>query len=141
LNIRLDLSFLPNELRSSIIRNIKTALRSQNNLFGITETKSNSMTSDRKENREVSFTDDTDQLYTVQWVNGSLKDFKLFVENILRNNYDGYMIAEDTDTINTLTILKQGDVEQFGMYMCSHCGTFFKSIEEKTVHERIHYFM
>jgi hypothetical protein len=141
LNIRLDLSFLPNELRSSIIRNIKTALRSQNNLFGITETKSNSMTSDRKENREVSFTDDTDQLYTVQWVNGSLKDFKLFMENILRNNYDGYMIAEDTDTINTLTILKQGDVEQFGMYMCSHCGTFFKSIEEKTVHERIHYFM
>jgi hypothetical protein len=141
LNIRLDLSFLPNELRSSIIRNIKTALRSQNNLFGITETKSNSMTSDRKENREVSFTDDTDQLYTVQWVNGSLKDFKLFVENILRNNYDGYMIAEDTDTINTLTILKQGDVEQFGMYMCSHCGTFFKSIDEKTVHERIHYFM
>jgi hypothetical protein len=141
LNIRLDLSFLPNELRSSIIRNIKTALRSQNNLFGITETKSNSMTSDRKENREVGFTDDTDQLYTVQWVNGSLKDFKLFVENILRNNYDGYMIAEDTDTINTLTILKQGDVEQFGMYMCSHCGTFFKSIEEKTVHERIHYFM
>jgi hypothetical protein len=141
LNIRRDLSFLPNELRSSIIRNIKTALRSQNNLFGITETKSNSMTSDRKENREVSFTDDTDQLYTVQWVNGSLKDFKLFVENILRNNYDGYMIAEDTDTINTLTILKQGDVEQFGMYMCSHCGTFFKSIEEKTVHERIHYFM
>ena len=99
------------------------------------------MTSDRKENREVSFTDDTDQLYTVQWVNGSLKDFKLFVENILRNNYDGYMIAEDTDTINTLTILKQGDVEQFGMYMCSHCGTFFKSIEEKTVHERNHYFM
>jgi hypothetical protein len=141
LNIRLDLSFLPNELRSSIIRNIKTALRSQNNLFGITETKSNSMTSDRKENREVGFTDDTDQQYTVQWVNGSLKDFKLFVENILRNNYDGYMIAEDTDTINTLTILKQGDVEQFGMYMCSHCGTFFKSIEEKTVHERIHYFM
>jgi hypothetical protein len=141
LNIRLDLSFLPNELRSSIIRNIKTALRSQNNLFGITETKSNSMTSDRKENREVSFTDDTDQLYTVQWVNGSLKDFKPFVENILRNNYNGYMIAEDTDTINTLTILKQGDVEQFGMYMCSHCGTFFKSIEEKTVHERIHYFM
>ena len=99
------------------------------------------MTSDRKENREVGFTDDTDQLYTVQWVNGSLKDFKLFVEKILRNNYDGYMIAEDTDTINTLTVLKQGDVEQFGMYMCSHCGTFFKSIEERAVHERIHYFM
>ena len=141
MNIRLDLSFLPIELRSSIIRNIKTALRSQNNLVGIPETKSNSMTLDRNENRVVGFTDETDRLYTVQWVNGSLKDFKLFVENILRSNYDGYIMAEDTDAINTLTILKQGDVEQFGMHMCSHCGTFFKSIEERTVHERIHYFM
>jgi len=141
LNIKLDLSFLPIELSSSIIRNIKKELSSQNNVIGITETKSNSMTSDRNENRVVGFTDDTDQLYTVRWVNGSLKDFKLFVENILRNNYDEYMVAEDTEAINTLTILKQGDVEQFGMHMCSHCGTFFKSIEERTVHERIHYFM
>lgn len=132
---------MPIELSSSIIRNIKEELSSQNNVIGITETKSNSMTSDRNENRVVGFTDNTDQLYTVRWVNGSLKDFKLFVENILRNNYDEYMVAEDTEAINTLTILKQGDVEQFGMHMCSHCGTFFKSIEERTVHERIHYFM
>ncbi|MGA7370500.1 MAG: hypothetical protein WBX01_15325 [Nitrososphaeraceae archaeon] len=141
MNIRLDLSFLPIELRSSIIENIKTELNSQNKVIGITKTKSNSMTSDRNENRIIGFTDDTDQLYTVRWVNGSLKDFKLFVENILRNNYDEYMVAEDTEAINTLTILKQGDVEQFGMHLCSHCGTFFKSIEERTVHERIHYFM
>lgn len=141
MNIKLDLSFLPIELSSSIIRNIKEELSSQNNVIGITETKSNSMTSDRNENRVVGFTDNTDQLYTVRWVNGSLKDFKLFVENILRNNYDEYMVAEDTEAINTLTILKQGDVEQFGMHMCSHCGAFFKSIEERTVHERIHYFM
>jgi hypothetical protein len=141
LNIRLDLSFLPVELRSSIIGNIKIELNSQNNGIGITETKLNSMTSDRNENRVVGLTDDTHQMYTVRWVNGSFKDFKLFVENILRNNYDEYMVAEDTEAINTLTILKQGDVEQFGMHMCSHCGTFFKSIEEKTVHERIHYFM
>jgi hypothetical protein len=141
LNIKLNLSYLPLELRSSIIASIKTELGSQDNLIGITETKSKSMISDRNENKIVSFTDDTDQLYTVRWVNGSLKDFKLFVENILRNNYDEYMVAEDTESAETLTILKQGDVEQFGMYICSHCGTFFKSIEERTVHERIHYFM
>jgi hypothetical protein len=141
LNIKLNLSFLPIELRSSFIGNIKTELSSQDNLIGITETKSNSMISDRNENKIVGFADDTDQLYTIRWINGSLKDFKLFVENILRDNYDEYMVAEDTEAINTLTILKQGDVEQFGMYMCSHCGTFFKSIEERTVHERIHYFM
>jgi hypothetical protein len=135
----LDLSFLPIELRSSIIRNISKALSSQNSVIGIKE--SNSMASDRNENGVVSVTDDNDPLYIVQWVNGSLKDFKLFVENILRIDYDGYMVAEDIETVDTLTILKQGDVEQFGVHMCSHCGTFFKSIEERTVHERIHYFI
>jgi hypothetical protein len=139
LNIKLDLSFLPIELRSSIIRNISKALSSQNSVIGIKET--NSMASDRNENGVVSATDDNDPLYIVQWVNGSLKDFKLFVENILRIDYVGYMVAEDIETVDTLTILKQGDVEQFGVHMCSHCGTFFKSIEERTVHERIHYFI
>jgi hypothetical protein len=139
LNIKLDLSFLPIELRSSIIRNISKALSSQNSVIGIKET--NSMASDRNENGVVSVTYDNDPLYIVQWVNGSLKDFKLFVENILRIDYDGYMVAEDIETVDTLTILKQGDVEQFGVHMCSHCGTFFKSIEERTVHERIHYFI
>ena len=139
MNIKLDLSFLPIELRSSIIRNISKALSSQNSVIGIKET--NSMASDRNENGVVSAMDDNDPLYIVQWVNGSLKDFKLFVENILRIDYDGYMVAEDIETVDTLTILKQGDVEQFGVHMCSHCGTFFKSIEERTVHERIHYFI
>lgn len=139
MNIKLDLSFLPIELRSSIIRNISKALSSQNSVIGIKET--NSMASDRNENGVVSVTDDNDPLYIVQWVNGSLKDFKLFVENILRIDYVGYMVAEDIETVDTLTILKQGDVEQFGVHMCSHCGTFFKSIEERTVHERIHYFI
>lgn len=141
MNIKLDLSFLSIEIRSSIIGNIKTELSSQSNVMGIIEAKSNSMASDRNKNRIVGFAVDTDQLYTVQWVNGSLKDFKLFVESILRNNYDEYMVAEDAESADTLTILKQGDVEQFGMYVCSHCGTFFKSIEERAVHERIHYFM
>ncbi|MFY9966797.1 MAG: C2H2-type zinc finger protein [Nitrososphaeraceae archaeon] len=141
MNIKLDLSFVPLDLRSSIMRSIKTELSSQDNLTGNTKTKMNSMTFDKNENRVAGLADDTDQLYIIRWINGSLKDFKLFVENILRDNYDEYMVAEDTEAINTLTILKQGDVEQFGMYMCSHCGTFFKSTEERTVHERIHYFM
>jgi hypothetical protein len=141
LNIKLDLSFLPIELRSSIKRDISKALSRQNNAIGIIETKSNSRTPDSNENGVGSVTNDNDQLYIVRWVNGSLKDFKLFVENILRNDYEGYMVAEDTETVDTLTILKQGDVEQFGVHMCSHCGTFFKSVEERTVHERIHYFI
>lgn len=137
----MDLSFLPIELRSSIKRSISKALSRQNNVIGFTETKSSSMTADSTENEVVRVTDDNDRLCICRWVDGSLKDFKLFVEDILRNYYHGYMVAEDTETVDTLTILKQGDVEQFGVHMCSHCGTFFKSTKERTVHERIHYFI
>ena len=134
LNIKLDLSFLPAELRASIIRDIEIELSSQ-------EPKSGSIILGRLENKEVGSTDHSCPLYTIRWDSGSLKEFKSFLENILRNNYEEYMVAEDTSETNTLTILKQGDVEQFGMYMCTHCGTFFKSIEERTLHEKIHYFM
>lgn len=59
----------------------------------------------------------------------------------MRIDYDGYMVAEDIETVDTLTILKQDDVEQFGVHMCSHYGTFFKRVKERTLHERIHYFV
>ena len=121
--------------------NINTKLSVQDNLIGVTKPKSNSMIPDNNEIRIGGCADGSDQLYPVRWVNGSLKDFKLFVENMLKNNYGEYVVAENTESADTLTILKQGDVEQFGMYICSHCGTFFKSIEERTLHERIHYFM
>jgi hypothetical protein len=134
LNIKLDLSFLPTEIRASIIKNIQKELSSP-------ESKSSSTILGWLENKEVGSTNGSDSLYTVWWASGSLHEFKSFLENILLNNYEEYMVAEDTSKINTLTILKQGDVEQFGMYMCTHCGTFFKSIEERTLHERIHYFM
>lgn len=123
MDIKLDVSFLPTEIRSSIIKNVQAELS-------------------QIENMKVEFTEDSGRLYIVRWASESLKDFKYFLENILRNNHcEDYVVAEDTTEINTITILKQGDVEQFGMHMCTHCGTILKSVEEKAIHEKIHYFM
>lgn len=123
MDIKLDVSFLPTEIRSSIIKNVQAELS-------------------QIENMKVEFTIDSGRLYIVRWASESLKEFKYFLENILRNNHcEDYVVAEDTTEINTITILKQGDVEQFGMHMCTHCGTIFKSVEEKAIHEKIHYFM
>ena len=61
MNIKLDLSFVPLDLRSSIMRSIKTELSSQDNLTGNTKTKMNSMTFDKIENRVAGLADDTDQ--------------------------------------------------------------------------------
>lgn len=59
------------------MRSIKTELSSQDNLTGNTKTKMNSMTFDKNENRVAGLANDTDQLHTFRWINGSLKDFKL----------------------------------------------------------------
>ena len=42
---------------------------------------------------------------------------------------------------NPVTILREGDLEQFGIYFCKHYGTVFKSIDEQVFHERNHYFV
>lgn len=73
---------------------------------------------------------------------GSLDDLKSTLERILaRSGLDDFIVYEDTETENTLAILKDGDVEQFGIYICNHCGMIFGSMDEKIIHERIHYFM
>jgi hypothetical protein len=41
----------------------------------------------------------------------------------------------------SVAILRKGDLEQFGIYVCKYCGTTFKSIGERVIHERIHYFI
>jgi hypothetical protein len=40
---------------------------------------------------------------------------------------------------NEIAILKNGDIEQLGIYICSHCGMLFKSDVQRTIHQRIHY--
>jgi rubrerythrin len=59
----------------------------------------------------------------------------------VRNHLNNFTIAEDTEVENTVAILREGDLEQFGLYICKHCGTTFKSIDERMLHERIHYFV
>ncbi len=72
----------------------------------------------------------------------SLEDFKNIIENILeKNNLNQFIVVEDTENENTLAIVKEGDIEQFGIYVCSHCGMIFRTEEERIVHERIHYFI
>lgn len=72
----------------------------------------------------------------------SLEELKNFLENTLeKNNLSQFVVVEDTENENTLAIVKEGDIEQFGMHVCGHCGMIFRSEEERVVHERIHYFI
>jgi hypothetical protein len=72
----------------------------------------------------------------------SLEELKNILENTLKiNDLNQFVVVEDTESENTLAVVKEDDMEQFGIYMCSHCGMISGSEEERVVHERIHYFI
>jgi uncharacterized ferredoxin-like protein len=69
------------------------------------------------------------------------KMIKSRLEEILReNNVQDFVVAENTEKENEITLLKKGDLEQLGLYLCTHCGVSFGSEIQRTVHQRIHYF-
>ena len=40
---------------------------------------------------------------------------------------------------NEIAILKSGDLEEIGIFICAHCGTPFQSHEQMMIHQRMHY--
>lgn len=135
--IKLDLSFLNEKVRSVIAKSeeIKSSVidRSSSADSTPTPTISTSVVANQHAYNAI---------ITLDYKKESLEDFKVILRDILaRNHLDEFMIAEDAEVENTVTILRQGDLEQFGIYLCKHCGTVFKSIDEKVLHERIHYFV
>jgi hypothetical protein len=48
--------------------------------------------------------------------------------------------SENTEKENEITLLKKGDIQQLGIYLCTHWGDALGSEIQRTVHKRIHYF-
>jgi rubrerythrin len=112
--IRVDISFLPGDLKYTILNSI--------------EVKSN--LDNQSNNDVIIFTEEN-----------NIQKIKQMMQKILRQNrINAYIVAENSEEENEITILKQGDMEQFGIYICTHCGMSFESEIQRTVHQRIHYF-
>jgi hypothetical protein len=130
---KLDLTFVPDHVRDLLVKYIE--LEPIARVIG--EGKIDEKEIDiRKSNKDSSAS-------TFLYENSlSLEDFKNIIENIIeKNNLNQFIVVEDIENENTLAIVKEGDIEQFGMYVCSHCGMIFRTEEERIVHERIHYFI
>ena len=126
LNVGLDTSFLPDNLRSTILRSLHKKYR-------ITAGKKNENKESHKDNIN---------LFIVEYEEGSFDDFKTVLEDILEKNHiEQFVVAENTEEYNTYSVLKKGDLEQIGLVICDHCGMVFGTYDEKMVHEKIHYFM
>jgi hypothetical protein len=71
---------------------------------------------------------------------GSINEFEDLLKSILqKNSINEYVIAQDTETENTLAILKDGDMRQLGILICDFCGAVFSSEDEKYIHQRAHF--
>ena len=67
---------------------------------------------------------------------------KSFLEEVLCSHaLSDYVIAENSRDDNELVILKKGDIEQIGLFICMHCSMIFGSAEERSEHLRAHYFV
>lgn len=70
-----------------------------------------------------------------------VQSIKQILEDTLKSNViNDYLVAENTKEQNELAILKRGDIEQLGIFICAHCGMLFESELQRTIHQRIHYF-
>jgi hypothetical protein len=58
---------------------------------------------------------------------------------LTKNRLNDYIVTENMKEENEIAILKNGDIEQLGIYICSHCGMLFKNDTQRTMHQRIHY--
>jgi hypothetical protein len=71
---------------------------------------------------------------------GSLKEFEDLLNSVLKkNSIEEYIVVQDLEKENTLTILKDGDMEQLGILICDFCGALFNSEDEKYIHQRAHF--
>jgi putative ribosome biogenesis GTPase RsgA len=70
-----------------------------------------------------------------------VQSIKQILEDTLKSNLiNDYLVAENTKEQNEIAILKRGDIEQLGIFICAHCGMLFESELQRTIHQRIHYF-
>ena len=51
-----------------------------------------------------------------------------------------YVAVENTQEAGEIAILKSGDIEQLGLYLCGYCAMVFGSEIERNAHQRVHYF-
>ena len=88
-------------------------------------------------------------LATVQIILNTEKDrqkIKLLIENLLNENkekglkFDNYLVTENDENSNEIAILKKGDIQQLGLFICRFCPMLFGSEIEMDIHERVHYF-
>jgi len=122
--IRVDLHFLPENLKSLITNSEKL------NQYAI-----------NSEGFSGKSEEDSKSIHLFEF-NGYFSSFKGLLKLFLQDNsIDDYIVAEDLDSENTFIILKDGDIEQVGLLLCYFCGMACTNEEEKYIHQRASFYI
>lgn len=121
MQIKINFSFLPESLISLILNSDELKKYSINN-------------------NSINYLEEQEKIVVFD-IPLSIEIIKEILNSILeKNSIYGYIIAQDTEVENSLVILKAGDLQQLGIFICDFCGALSNSEEEKYIHQRAHYF-
>src|ERR671923_1257588 len=67
------------------------------------------------------------------------KIMQILQDSLPKNLINDYIVTENIKEENEIAILKKGDIEQLGIFICTHCAMLFESDLERTTHQRLHY--
>ena len=114
--IKVDMSYLSSNIRNIILNTI--------------ENKSISQKKSNNNNNDIIILDSETDIQKIK---------EILQYALTKNRLNDYIVTENMEEENEIAILKNGDIEQLGIYICSHCGMLFKSDVQRTIHQRIHY--
>ena len=112
--VKIDVSYIPSNIQSIILDIVERLIASQK--------------------------ESSDKMITL-YNESNIEKIKHIIEEELKlKNLNEYIISENTHDESEIAVLKKGDIEQLGIYVCMHCGMAFESEMQRTVHQRMHYF-
>ena len=115
--IKVDMSYLSTNIRNIILNTIENKSISQKQI--------------NNNNNDIIVLDSETDIQKIK---------EILQYALTKNRLNDYIVTENTKEENEIAILKNGDIEQLGIYICSHCGMLFKNDTQRTIHQRIHYF-
>src|SRR5919112_129699 len=113
--IKVDMSYLSTNIRNIILNTIENKSISQKQI---------------NNNNDIIVLDSETDIQKIK---------EILQYALTKNRLNDYIVTENTKEENEIAILKNGDIEQLGIYICSHCGMLFKNDTQRTIHQRIHY--
>ena len=130
MEITIDLSRLPGDLRSMILKEIKIG-------EDIAETEhTRDLTTNSITEPEVK--NDLKVITLPNEINISMTKRRL-IDTLLKNKIRDYVVMVDLEDQNGIIILKKEQAKTLGVHHCLHCGMEFENEIQLSVHQRIHY--